>query len=405
MYIYLRNTGVFLSLCMAVSFSVTSYGKEKSTSWLDRQINKDPDVIEARELLNASTFQAKNLTQAVYNPEFEASYEKEGNYNNYSIGFSQTIDFWDQRSANTSVGELSFYASQQQLAFLLESKKANALTAIINWQAAKEAAQLSSERELQLQTLLSIVEDKQSAGMLEPLDAELVYLNLSQVFSEIAEYQIDLKNAEVKVQELLPDWTPELSTDFSIDLGIENYTYKTEWIEHHPVVQLAKAQWKEQNAKAQLTSISYKAAPTIGISAGKNNDDNTVGVSFSMPLNIRNNYSDATKAAYSEAIAAEASFQSIYRKQSFAVQAKHESLIVSKKYYERWKELIQTRIENTTRMLNARWEAGDINTSDYLIALSQRADGLHSGIQLEKQFRLSEIDFILSIGQLSKLKI
>jgi len=66
---------------------------------------------------------------------------------------------------------------------------------------------------------------------------------------------------------------------------------------------------------------------------------------------------------------------------------------------------MQNRIDNSARLLNARWEAGDINTSDYLIALSQRADGLHSGIQLEKQFRLSEIAFIWSMGQLSKFKI
>ena len=90
---------------------------------------------------------------------------------------------------------------------LLDSKKANALPAIVNWQAAKKVAQLLSVRENQLQTLVGIIEDKRKAGLLEPLDAELVYLNLSQVFSEISESQIALKNAEVNVQELLPDWT------------------------------------------------------------------------------------------------------------------------------------------------------------------------------------------------------
>lgn len=405
MYKYLKNTGVFLSFCMLVGISNVAYSKQNSVSWLDAQINKDPEIIEARELLKASNHQAKSLTQAVYNPEIEASFEKEGDFNNYSIGLSQTIDFWDKRSANTSIGEITHYASQQQLLLLLDSKKASALTALVNWQAAKDAAQLSTERENQLQTLLSIAENKQKAGILEPLDAELVYLNLSKVFSEIAEYQITLKNAEVKVRELLPDWTPELLTKSSFVFGVKSHSYKTKWIEQHPNVQLAKAKWQEQQAKAQLTAIEYKADPTVGVSAGQNGDDNTIGLTFSMPLNIRNNYSDATKAAYSEAIAAEANFQSIYRKQSFESQANYESLIVSKKYYERWQTLMKDRVDNSTRLLNARWEAGDINTSDYLIALSQRAEGLHSGIQLEKQFRLSEIAFIWSMGQLSKFEI
>ena len=405
MYKYIKNTGTCLSFCLLVSISYAAYSKQKSESWLDTQINKDPEIIEARELLIASNHHAKSLTQAIYNPELDASFEKEGDFNNYSIGLSQTIDFWDKRSANTSIGEITLYASQQHLLNLIDSKKADALIALTNWQSAKDTAQLSTERESQLQTLLSIVEDKQKAGILEPLDAELVYLNLSQVFSEIAEYQIELKNAEFKVKELLPDWTPELASKISIDFDVENYSYKAEWIEQHPQVQLAKAKWKEQQAKAQLTTIENKANPTIGISAGKNSDDNIVGLTFSMPLNIRNNYSDATKAAYSEAVAAEAYFQSIYRKRSFEAQANYESLMISKKYYQRWQNLMQNRIDNSARLLNARWEAGDINTSDYLIALSQRADGLHSGIQLEKQFRLSEIAFIWSMGQLSKFKI
>lgn len=382
-----------------------SYSKQKRISWLDAQINKDPEVIEAKALLKASNFQAKNLTQAVFNPELETSYERNGDFNNYSIGLSQTIDFWDKRATNTSLGEIALYASQQQLLLLLDSKKADALTTIATWQAAKDASQLSTEREKQLQTLLTIVEEKQAAGLLEPLDAELVYLNLSQVFNEIANYQIALKNAELKLRELLPDWAPELANKASYKFGLTNYTYQAEWIQAHPVVQLAKAQWKEKQAKAELTTIEYKTNPTFGVSAGQDEGENTVGLTFSVPLNIRNNYSDATNAAYSQSIAAEASFQSVYRKQSFEAQANYESLLVSKKYYQRWSNLIQERVDNSTKLLNARWEAGDINTPDYLFTLSQQAEGLHSGIQLQKNFRLAEISFIWSIGQLSKFEI
>ncbi|MBL1386752.1 MAG: TolC family protein [Colwellia sp.] len=405
MYIYLKNTGLILSLCMAVIFSVASYGKEKNISWLDSQINKDPEVIAAKELLNASSHRAKGLTQAVYNPELEASYEKEGDFDNYSIGISQTIDFWDKQSANKSIGEIDVYVNQQQLLSLLDSKKANALTALVNWQAAKEAAQLLSEREEQLQTLVGIVEDKRKAGLLEPLDAELVYLNLSQIFSEISESQIALKNAEVKVQELLPDWTPNAANLFSFTFGATSYSFNSQWVEDHPKVKLAKAQWKGQQSKAQLTTMESKANPTIGISAGRSSDEDLVGLTFSIPLNIRNNYSDTVKAAYSEAIAAEANFRSVYRKQSFEAKANYESLLVSKKYYEQWRKLTKGRLDSSANLLIKRWEAGDINTSDYLLALNQRAEGLHAGIRLENQFKLAEISFVLSMGQLSKFEI
>lgn len=405
MYKYIKNTGVLLSFCLAVSISTPAYSKQKAISWLDAQVNKDPEVIEAKALLKASNFEAKNLTKAVYNPELEASYERNGNFNNYSIGISQTIDFWDKRATNTSLGEIGVYASEQQLLVLLDSKKADVLTALAIWKSAKETAQLSIEREKQLQTLLSITEEKQAAGLLEPLDTELVYLNLSQVFSEIANDQIELKNAELKVRELLPDWTPEFADKASYEFGLTSYEYQAQWVEQHPIVQLAKAQWKAQQAKAELTTIEYKSNPSFGVSAGQDGGESAVGLTFSIPLNIRNNYSDATNAAYSKSIAAEANFRSVYRKQSFEAQANYESLLISQKYYQRWKQLIQKRVEKSTKLINARWEAGDINTADYLLALSQQAEGLHSGIQLEKDFRLSEISFIWSIGQLSKFEI
>ena len=405
MYIYLKNAGLVLSLCMAVSFSVATYGKQKSISWLDSQINKDPEVVAAKELLNASNHRAKSLTQAVYNPELEANYEKEGDFDNYSIGISQTIDFWDKQSTNKTIGEIDVYANQQQLLSLLDSKKANALTALVNWQAAKKAAQLLSEREEQLQTLVGIVEDKRKAGLLEPLDAELVYLNLSQIFSEISESQIAFQNAEIKVQELLPDWTPNTANLPLFTFGATSYSFDSQWVEDHPKVKLARAQWKGQQSKAQLTTMESKPNPTIGVSAGKSGDEDLVGVTFSIPLNIRNNYSDTVKAAYSEAIAAEAHFHSIYRKQSFEAKANYESLTVSKNYYQQWHKLTQGRLASSAKLLNKRWEAGDINTSDYLLALNQRAEALHAGIRLEKQFKLAEISFVLSIGQLSKLEI
>ena len=185
--------------------------------------------------------------------------------------------------------------NQQQLLDLLESKKAEALIALVNWQAAKDAAKLLIEKEEQLRTLVSIVDEKQKVGLLDPIDAELVYLNLAQAFSEISEYQIALKHAEVQVQELLPDWTPDIAKGQKFEFKTTNYSFNTEWVKQHPKVKLAKAYWHEQQAKAQLSTIEAKANPTIGISAGESGNESTVGLTFSMPLNIRNNYSDTIK--------------------------------------------------------------------------------------------------------------
>ena len=225
------------------------------------------------------------------------------------------------------------------------------------------------------------------------------------MFNEIAEYQIALKSTEIKVQELLPDWTPELTNSSLLFLGQTTYSFRKEWVEQHPKVKVAKSLWQEQQAKAKLSTIDAKTNPTIGLNAGESNNENTIGLTVSIPLNIRNNYSDSIKAAYSEATAAEANFQSIYRKQVFKAKSNFESFKISKKYYEQWQKLIEGRLAKSAELLDKRWEAGDINTADYLVALNQRAEGLLAGIRLENKFKLAEISFISSMGQLSKFEI
>lgn len=403
MYSRIKNTGVFLCLSVTLCASFFSVSQENSRLWFEQQINKDPQVIRARAQLNASRYQANALNKVIYNPEISAGFEKEGSFNNYSIGLSQTLDAWDKRGANTRLGELRFYAQQQKLLSLLEDKKAAALSALVVWQSAKRSADLAMAQERRLQTLLQELKNKQAAGLNSALDAELIYLNLSQVFKQISEYQIALKGAQLKVLELLPDWTPAHAKPSPFVFNTHEYAFKAEWVLQHPKVQLAKAQWRAQSALASLTRSEAKADPTIALNAGKNGDDNRLGVSVSMPLHVRNNYQDSIKAAYATVNAAEADYQAIYRKQLFLAKSHFERLQVAQEYYQKWQELTDQRLTSSAELLNKRWQAGDINTSEYLMALNQRAQGLFAGVELEQEYKLAQISFSLAMGQLSNV--
>jgi len=120
-----------------------------------------------------------------------------------------------------------------------------------------------------------------------------------------------------------------------------------------------------------------------------------------MPLNIRNDYSANAKAENQQAISAEANFRSIFRKQKFLVQANTDSLISNKNYLERWQKLMAGRGRSSAQLLQTQWNVGDLNTSDYLLALQQLAEGLYAGIELQTQFKLSEVEWLMSVGQIS----
>ena len=147
--------------------------------------------------------------------------------------------------------------------------------------------------------------------------------------------------------------------------------------------------------------METKADPTFGINAGQTDRENVLGVTFSMPLNIRNNYSAQARAVNQQAIAAEANFRSVMRKQRFAIQSSTDTLLTYQMNYQRWQQLMDGRGKRSGDLLQKQWQSGDVSTTEYLLALQQRAEGLIAGIELQSQFQLSQIDWLLQVGQIN----
>ncbi len=399
------KVGLCLSVGLLTCSTAIAQTKNSHQSWFNLQIQKNPSVVQAYEQVKTSEFIAASAAQAIYNPSLEGEVEKEGDENNFSIGLSQTIDLWDKQAINKRIGELAVFIGQQNAENHVQSVKADALSALIEWQMAAKASLLAQEQESLLQKLLAIAEDKNSVGLIGQLDAELIYLNLSQALSEIAQMKIALKTAELKVKEYLPEWTTKREVIPAQGLGVSEYRYDENWIKQHPAVVLAQGQFEIKKLQAKLAEKQAKADPTFGVSAGKTGSENTLGLTFSMPLNIRNNYSQDINAAYSDANAEEAAYRAMYRKQRFQAEASFESLTMSQNYFQQWLTITKKSSENTLKLLNKRWDAGDINTSDYLLALNQRAEALYAGVKLEQQVRLNEISYLLAVGQINKLAL
>lgn len=398
-----RTTCVVLCAGLSLSFSINTFAfeaTELTNKWLTEQLSKHPDIIAANESMNAVFSKTAGSNQPLYNPELTTGYEREGDGNNFVIGINQTIDLWDKKENRIEQRNYSLTAASKRFTYTVEKKTAQALQALIKWQAAKNRSQLAFQQEKELEILLDIVIARKNAGDLGQVDAELTFLNLSQLLGKTAQVQAEFKVIQSQVKELLPDWTPETQSYPVEGLGVTNLQVSEQWISEHPVVLEAKALWQIKKAEAQYALLETKADPTIGLSAGKNDRENIVGVTFSMPLNIRNDYSSNAKAANQQANSEEANFQSIYRKQKYIVKASTDSLISNKKYLNRWLKLMNGRAESSAQLLQKQWQLGDLNTSQYLLALQQRAEGLYAGIELQAQFKLSEVEWLLNVGQL-----
>jgi hypothetical protein len=165
----------------------------------------------------------------------------------------------------------------------------------------------------------------------------------------------------------------------------------------HPFVAAARAEWQAV-AAAEAGRRRERAEPTLGINTGQDSGENAVGLSLSIPLHMRNDYSAETRAARQAALEAEARYQSRLRSQRYVWQAAFDSWQQFDRYYRRWQEVMLGRVERSAFLLERQWRRGDLSTTDYLLALNQRAEGLMAGIRLALNTRRARIDALLQAG-------
>jgi len=407
-FITRKTTGAFL--CLSLSWSALAQQPlasptEQPNTWLNQQINQHPEIVAAKAAMKALVATAKGQQLPIYNPELETGYEREGSANNYAVGINQTIDWWDKQDARTKQANFIITQAKQNFHYLWQTKVAQALQALIVWRSAKKQADIALAQEQQLGTLLDVIKQRQKTGDLGEIDAELTFLSLSQRLNQTAQAQVALEQAQAQVKALLPNWQPDLQILPQQGFAIDDYdlspTLRQQYLQQHPLVLAAKAQWQNSQSDAQLATLNAKADPTFGVSVGETDRETTIGLSFSMPLNIRNNYSAQINAANQQALSLEANLQAILRQQKFAIQASTATVKTYQKSYLRWQKLMQGRDKRSEVLLTKQWQSGDISTPEYLLALSQRAEGLYAGIELEAQFKLSQIEWLLQLGQIN----
>jgi len=370
--------------------------------WFNNQINLHPEIVAARENMNAALSAAEGLERPLYNPELETEFEHEGDANNYLVGISQTIDWRDKRSISTQQASSSRIVAQQSFVLTVQQKIADALQALVEWQSANKQSTLALQQEVQLDTLLTLIKGRLHAGDLGQVDAELAFLSLSQTLNATAQAQAQLKQAESNLHERLPDWSVnQVQIPEKIWLSTQPSAISNQWLEKHPAIILAKSEWSTLQQSAELAHLDTKADPTFGINAGETDDENILSLSFSIPLNVRNNFSAEARSAKQEALSAEAQFHAIRRQQALAIESSQAIFQIYQQRVERWQSLMQGRGELIENLLEKQWRSGDLSTSEYLLSLKQRTEGLLAGIELNTQFQLARINWLLQTGQIN----
>ncbi len=391
------------ALLCSVLLAIPLLGQAETVSWaswLTGQISKHPEVLAATEQAAARKEDAEASEQPLYNPELSVGADRTGSENNFEAGLSQTIDWSDQQGALKDKAKLIRLSAQADLNEAVLAQTSESLFALVEWRTATSSEEIAESQQKRLNTLLDQVERRQQAGDLGRADAELLFLSLSQQFSEVAQAKAAVDQAEARVRELLPEWRPR-------DGGIPDHIWPAlesradqDDLLAHPSIVAARARWQVLQSETEVARRRASASPTVGLNGGRDGGENLVGLTFSIPLNVRNNYRAEIRSANRRALEAEARFQALYRKQQYDLAGARAAWKRYDTQLRRWKELSQGRVQRSADLLERQWQVGDLSTSEYLQALGQRAESLKTGIELEKLAQLGLIELLSQSGEL-----
>lgn len=376
---------------------------EDTTSWkrwLVTQVEQHPSMVAAQETLNAAQSSAEGARQPLYNPELETELEREGSDDNYRLGLKQTVDWWDKRGALAQQGQFFAQSAEQVYEAMRQQQYSETLTALVQWRNAQKKSIITQQQETQLSQLLEVIQQRQQTGDMSQVDAALAYMALSQRLKSTADAEADLRRAEANLTRLLPTWQQNMTLSSIPDSFWLWHSNKgaEQLSRQHPDVVAADMRWQALKANTVLAQRQQHADPSFGVNVGRQNDENTVGLTFSIPLAVRNNFSAQARAASQEALSAESSFRAIYLQRLHLINGSQAVVSEYEKRYQRWQSLIKSHSTDSSDLLEKQWRTGDLSATDYIQILNQQAEGRLAGIELEQEWKLTFIEYLTQSG-------
>ncbi len=324
--------------------------------------------------------------KAIYNPELELDTE-ETNINTSTIGLSQTIDWGDQRGAKTQIATslldaaLANFQSERQLLVR------DLLMALSDYQNKTRLADLSNQRLKLMKDFYSVARQKHAAGDINQVELDLAQLAYSETVLNNAQILAEQVNAEQSFYAIYgisstadKPLLPNLTVDFQkIEIPAELDVF---------VMTLPQMLRVRANVAATKNTIGLResessADPTIAIRGGKEDTESLAGLTLTIPLNIRNNFSAEIEAARKDYLQAEYLAQLAYRNLRGDVTSRTRQYQLTRKAWKQWLATGKVSMNRQLKLLKRLWQAGDLSTTDYLVQIKQNLDTHSAGIELQ----------------------
>ncbi len=370
--------------------------------WLNKQVNNHPAILAAESALDAAGFQLIAADKAVYNPELEIDAET-AETDSASIGLSQTIDWGDTRGARTLVADSQRSAARFQLESTRRRIAAELLTALAELHTSEALQALAEQGNTLMQRSAKLAKQRFDAGDLGKVEVDLANLSYAQARFKLADSISQQARARQNLFALTgstsQDW-PDLLSRFPAPKTTSQDLDKT--IQQLPLMQKMAARVKAAQANIKLQAGQTSANPTLAFRAGKEEQDALFGLSLSIPLQVRNNFQAELDVANAEMIQAQRESLSSYRKLKSRLQIAVISYQLSRDAWLAWQQSGADTLNEQIQLLERLWKAGEINTTDYLIQLTQALETKASAIEQRGRMWTDWSEWLIATGKIEQ---
>jgi cobalt-zinc-cadmium efflux system outer membrane protein len=392
--------------CLLISSALAQASDNAALSnWLDDALKQHPQLQAAQAAIDAAQSQTRAAQQPLFNPELEFEYEKT-DVKTRSLGISQTIDWGDKRTAFSRIAshELSahrfdFQVVQQQLAIEL-------LSALAAFQVDADIQQVADKRQQLMSQFIDIARRRQRAGDLPQIELDLAQLASAEASFVLANAHTNKVASQQALHGLLgveaKQDLPSLPTFPAIpDAPDYPVADRQMLLDNLPAMLAVRSQMEIKRAQVQLRQRQQRPDPTIGLQAGKEGDETLAGLTLSIPLFVRNNFSAEVDAANAGFIESQQQAINVRRQLSAKLTAAAQTFQINRQAWLQWQATGHNSLLQQGKLLDRLWRAGELGTTDYLVQLKQALDTEASAIEQRGRLWQSWIAWLAASGDIA----
>ena len=336
------------------------------------------DVQAARASAAAAEAASDGAAQPLFNPELEISSERTDISTN-TVGVTQTLDWHDKGAARARVAELELVTARADARLAEYDTAAATLLALARFHSARETAVLRDEQAQLLQRVAELADQRLSAGDIGQAETDFIHVGAEQAANAAVDAQAALVEAQaalsVATQSQRTEW-PMPPPAFQVDdLPVRAELAALEQPELSPAalamldtlprVASARARADASEALVRVAAKERRADPTLGLTLGREDEENLVGVSISIPLYVRNTYAAVERRAHAEAAAVQAELERARKAARIEWLQAASRFRLAATTWQRSHDAKHRTVSEQLDTLERQWRAGDLTTSDY----------------------------------------